>query len=100
MSFIIFDRLAKIRRALNMALERLVKTSDLKTGFLAAAAKSKHRSIHIDYDKRFDALMLLLVPPETETIVHYVDDHVALLYRSENLEIVGIQVEEFERGFL
>ncbi|HLY25588.1 MAG TPA: hypothetical protein VKQ72_04570 [Aggregatilineales bacterium] len=83
-----------------MALERLVKTSDLKTGFLADAAKNKRKSLDIDYDARFDALMLLLVPPETDTIVHYVDDHVALLYRPDDLEIVGIQVEDFERSFL
>lgn len=44
--------------------------------------------------------MLLFVPPDTETIVHYLDDHVGVLYLPDSLEIVGLQIENFERSFL
>jgi hypothetical protein len=81
-------------------IERLVPTSELKTGYLAKLAKSKSQSLFVSYDKEFDALTLQVVPPEVETVVHYVDDNVALLYRPADLEVVGLQVESFERSFL
>ena len=46
-------------------------------------------------------MLILTVSPETETVIHYVDDqHVALVYDSNSLEIVGLQNEDFEYGFL
>src|ERR1700730_1814722 len=44
--------------------------------------------------------MFQVVSLETETVVHYVDDHVALLYRADDLEIVGLQVEDFQHSFV
>ena len=81
-------------------IEPLISTSELKTNLLTRLGKEKPRRIYINYDKVFDALMLLFVSPDTETVVHYVDDHVALLYQPETLEIVGLQVEAFEHRFL
>lgn len=81
-------------------IERLVPTSQLKTTLLARLTKESRRRLFISYDREFDALMLLFVSPDTETVVHYLDDHVALLYEPEMFEIVGIQVEAFEHSFL
>ncbi len=53
-----------------------------------------------NFDDETDVLMLLLVPPETETIVHYIDENVALLYKPEDKEIVGIQIEGFVSNFV
>jgi hypothetical protein len=77
-------------------IEPLISIGELKTTHL----KVKPRSIFVQYDNAFDALMILLVPPETETIVHYIDNYVAFLYQPSDKEIVGIQVEAFERTFL
>jgi len=52
------------------------------------------------YNSDSDILMLMFVPPDVETIVHYIDEHVALLYDPENQEVVGFQVEAFQRAFL
>jgi hypothetical protein len=71
-------------------------TNQLKTTYL----RQKPSALHIKYDPDFDALMVLLVSPETETIAHYLDTHVAFLYEPETKEIVGIQIEAFERTFL
>jgi hypothetical protein len=78
-------------------IKRLIETGELKTNRLRAAT-----STYSDYDEDFDALILLVVPPDTETVVHYLDDepHVALLYEPDSLEIVGVQIEDFELSFI
>lgn len=83
-------------------IERLVATEQLKTNRLAEVVSQGmlHEPYAIRYDAEFDALFILLAPPQEETIVHYVDDHVALLYEANSMEIVGIQIEAFEHSFL
>ena len=44
--------------------------------------------------------MLMVAPQETETVVHYVDRNVAVLYTPDDLEIVGLQIEDFESEFV
>lgn len=80
-------------------IERLIPTNKLQTEYLKNFPKFQP-PLFVRYDKRFDALLILLVPPEIETVVHYIDEHVGLLYRPDDFEIVGIQVEAFERSFL
>lgn len=77
-------------------IKRLVDTSELKTNIL----RDVQNQITVKYDPQFDALMILLISPKNRTRVHYVDEHVGLLYTPENMEIVGLQVEAFERSFL
>ena len=60
----------------------------------------KPRQPYLRYDRELDVFFILMVPPEIETVAYYVDSHVALLYISKNKEIVGFQVEDFERDFL
>lgn len=81
-------------------IKRLVPTKKLKTTLLKTFRPGEQHLVFVKYDPVFDALMILLVPPETETVVHYIDEHVGLLYTPDNLEIVGIQVEAFEHSFL
>jgi uncharacterized protein YuzE len=82
-----------------MAINRLVETSSLKTTFLTKFAGRKV-PLFFQYDDKADTLMLLFVPPTTETIVHYVNDDVAILYTPDKLEIVGLQIEDFESEFV
>lgn len=81
-------------------LERLIQTTELKTNLLRKFRPGEQHPVYIKYDPVFDAFMMLFVPPETEVVVHYIDDHVGLLYTPEDLEIVGLQVEAFEHSFL
>ena len=81
-----------------MDLQTLVSTSSLKTKKLARLAKAENLRFH--YDEYVDMLMILFVPPETETVAHYIDEHVAVLYESRTKEIVGLQIESFQKGFL
>lgn len=80
-------------------IERLVPTNVLKTTFLSNLSTRK-ASLFFNYDDEMDVLMLLVASPETETIVHFVDEHVALLYMPESLDIVGLQIDEFESSFV
>ena len=81
-------------------IKRLVQTSELRTGKLLEFARTLQLQISIFYDKAFDALMLLFIPNDQETVVHYTDGDVALLYLPDTLEVVGLQIEDFESKFL
>jgi len=79
-------------------IKRLVESSDLKTNYLAALRNKQSLNFH--YDDLSDTLMFLFTSPEEETIVHYLDRNVAILYRSNDKEIVGLQIEDFESEFI
>lgn len=81
-------------------IKRLISTDELKTTLLSKLAADKSGHVFVNYDDVFDALMLLVISPDHETVVHYVDDHVALLYLPDTREIVGLQVEDFEHSFV
>jgi hypothetical protein len=88
------------RRGAYMAeIKRLVETDQLKTGRLTAAAQ-RGEPLYFHYNRRSDNLMLLIVPRTIETVVHYIDDHIALLYEPDTLEVVGFQVEALQHSFL
>ena len=79
---------------------RLIHTNELKMTRLAQSTPSERRPLVLHYDSDFDALIMLAAPADTETVVHYIDDHVALHYEPETLEIVGLQIEDFKSSFL
>ena len=81
------------------AIERLIATDTLKTSLLSELLGEK-APLFLHYDDEIDTLILLLASPNTETVVHYVNDDVALLYTPEKLEIVGLQIEDFQSEFI
>jgi hypothetical protein len=81
------------------AIKRLVSTSSLKTSFLAHLSERKPQ-LFMNYDDVSDILMLMVAPPDTETVVHYIDHNVAVLYTPNDLEIVGLQIEDFDKQFV
>jgi hypothetical protein len=80
-------------------IERLVETRELKTARLMAAINRKQPP-YLFYDSESDELLLQFVSPEIMTVVHYVDEHVAFLYDPDSMEILGFQVEAFQKSFL
>lgn len=81
--------------------QRLVETSELKTNRLSKLAAGEVIGVQsMSYDKDFDALILLAFEPASALVAHYVDEHVALLYEEDSLEIAGLQVENFQLSFL
>jgi hypothetical protein len=81
-------------------INRLVRTKDLKMTLFEKLSKNQQLPLNFNYDPEFDSLILLFVDPNKETIVHYVDDHIALLYEPTSKEVVGIQVEAFQKAFI
>jgi len=81
-------------------LKRLVETSQLNTNLWKERAGKKEFKSYIKYNEIVDSLSLLIVPPTKRKIVHYIDDHVALYYDPESMEVIGVRVEAFERSFL
>ena len=49
------------------------------------------------YNEQVDSFTLLIVSQKIKKIVHYIDEHVALLYDPETKEIVGVRIESFKR---
>lgn len=82
-----------------VAIERLVATQNLKTAQLVTMLDYGHGG-YMYYDNESDTLLLVVVPPTTETVVHYIDEHMALLYEPDSREVVGFQVEAFQHSFL
>lgn len=81
-------------------ISRLVETRELNTDFWQRTVKQDGSRSYINYNEQVDALTLLIVPPETRKIVHYIDENVALLYEPEGKEIIGVRIESFQRSFL
>lgn len=82
-------------------LEHLTFTNELKVNLLQATLKENVIPVSsFDYDAEFDALTLRFIPNTPDVIVHYIDDHVGLLYQPTTKEIVGIQIEDFGHSFL
>ena len=79
-------------------IKPLVESSQLKTNYLSKI--SKQDSLIFNYEKDADILMMLFISPDIETTVHYLDRNVAILYESDNKEIVGLQIEDFQSEFL
>lgn len=81
-------------------IERLVETKELDMTRLVEQLEKGHVA-SVRFDEYVDMLVVYLVPcGSAETVVHYVDDFVGLIYTPENMEVVGFQVEAFKRGFL
>lgn len=80
-------------------MDSIKSIKDFKTTQFVDRLKRKIQPV-VNYDSVFDALILLFVPIETETVVHYIDSNVGLLYVPETLEIVGLQIEDFEYDFI
>jgi hypothetical protein len=71
----------------------LISSGDLRANRL----KVHHGSIYsLRYQPGFDTLFILIIQPEHDTIVYYVDDHVGLICEDETFEIVGLQIEAFK----
>lgn len=82
-------------------LHRLVAPDELKTTLLKKLESGEiHSEPRIHYDEDVDMIVLLALRPQGDVIVHYVDEHVGLLYEADSLEIVGLQVENFDYSFV
>ncbi len=81
-----------------MAINSIISPKDLKTTFLSGSIGP--RPLSFFYDNLADELMISFISPDRETIVHYLDDHVGLLFEPETKEIVGLQIDAFNSSFL
>jgi len=79
---------------------RLIETGELKTNLWSQLTLNNKEGPSFYYNDETDAFSLMLAPRSGRIITHYLDEHVALLYRHEDREVVGIRVESFERSFL
>jgi hypothetical protein len=72
----------------------------LKTGYWREVVKTTPAQVH-DYDAELDTLFIYFAPTGKERIItRFIDEHVALLYRYSDKEVVGMCIEGFEKGFL
>lgn len=82
------------------SLGPLKDTKDLKMFLMHDLFAGRVRPTLVDYDSPTDSLMILAADPNTSTVVHFIDDQIALLFDAENDSVVGIRVDGFEKKFL
>ena len=76
-----------------------IDIKQLSTKLWKEADKGKKHP-ELDYDGDLDVLYLYFFETGDETIVtHYIDQYVALLYKHSDNEVVGVSIEDFEKGF-
>ena len=82
-------------------MNRLVKTEELKIDYWEEQVKQKGTKPIPHYDDILDTLFIYFSPRETGRIIaHFVDSHVAFLYRHSDKEIIGMRIDAFEKDFL
>jgi hypothetical protein len=81
-------------------MKPLIEKEELKKDFFERCLSDRPHELYIVYDELMDELILKLVPPETLTTVYYLDDNVAFLVDLESLEIVGLQLFNFQEEYL
>ena len=80
---------------------RLVSKDELKTSFLEQCAKQgAEMLVYMDYDPLVDIWIIRFDWSSEETVVHYLNEYVGLIYYADSRQIIGIQVENFESGVL
>ena len=59
-----------------------------------------HKKPIINYEMESDTVILFFdVPGDSPIVTHYLDQNVALLFRPNDYEIVGLSIEGVERSF-
>ncbi len=76
-------------------IEPLYSLDDFKPGRKDSTAAGWR---HVHYDREAGTLLLSTAPARIETVVHYPADpeDIALIIDAETLEIVGVQIENFD----
>lgn len=81
--------------------KHLVPKEQLKTSLLEQRAQQGAEMIvYMDYDPLVDIWIIRFDWSNRETVVHYLNEYVGLIYYVDSLQIIGIQVENFESGVL
>lgn len=82
-------------------LKNAPKTSELNTAYWRNIISAKKTQLRMKVNREVDSVSFYISPQDKEMIItHFVDEHVALLYRLKDKEIVGIRIESFEKSFL
>lgn len=79
-------------------LHRLVITNELKFNRFENAEETE--SLPVDYDAASDILRIHIGERPTETVVHYIDEYLGLLYDADTIEVTGVQIEAFQYSYV
>lgn len=81
-------------------LEPVIQANEIKTDMVKSLRRQGAMTFHIGYEIALDALTLSFVPDDEETAAYFIDDYVAYLYRTEDLQLAGLYIEDFEQIYL
>lgn len=76
----------------------LVDIKSLKTNIWSESIE-KNADLDVSYDKQNDTFTMIFTPCQGRILIRYVDYYVGLLFRYEDKEIIGIQIDTFTKGF-
>lgn len=77
------------------APERLVEDKRLKMDLLQSFFNGSS-DYSTRYDQELDTLFIWFTASPAESVAHYMDDNLALLYTPRDMEVVGLQIEDFK----
>jgi hypothetical protein len=82
-------------------IKNLVEISDLKNRIFKEYIDNKRPATYINYNPDIDTFFIWFVERDcVETSIFFVNDTLGLIVEDENLEIVGLQVESFQKRFI
>lgn len=79
-------------------ITELMNVKLLKTNIWSTNIEKKIKP-EVFYDKYNDTLTMVFDQCDGRILVQYVDYYVGLLFRHEDKEIIGIQIDTFSKGF-
>ena len=83
------------------AIPNLIDIKHLKLSLLNEFVTNPTTAAYsVDYDDDFDALYVMLLDCQKETVTYYINDYLALLFEPSTKDVVGIQIESFRKSFL
>jgi hypothetical protein len=82
-------------------MKQLVTNSSLKTNLLTQYIADKQKPRFVDYDEEMDNLYILfVVDPSIPVVLHPMNDSLSVVFDPENLEVVGLEINEFTKEFI
>ncbi|MBN1819171.1 MAG: hypothetical protein JW833_00560 [Prolixibacteraceae bacterium] len=76
-------------------IEQLIDMKELKLAKVKSWING-NENYSARYDDRLDTLYIMFTNSDSVTIVHHLDENLALIYLPDTLEVVGVQIEDLK----
>lgn len=82
------------------AIKRIIQPSQFKVDLLNQFIAGKIAPKFVHYDVELDELFMVFQDKEIPNAAHPLDDFISLLFEPISMEVIGVQVDDFQGEFL